>query len=82
MLKYKEFEIEFTDGMKFSDEIVLPRITMSTELTSDPFDDRWYTEELILDEGTTELEAITKAKDWIDDFWLIQETDNDTAFRW
>lgn len=43
---------------------------MSTELSPDPYEDKWFTEELWLEIGTTEGQGIEAAKKWIDEFWV------------
>lgn len=70
MLQYRDFEIEYFPGAEFKDETVPPTIIMSTELSSDPYEDKWYTEELWLEIGTTEEQGVAIAKTWIDDFWI------------
>lgn len=74
MVQYREFEIEFVDGARFGDEVVKPTVMMSVEVSPDPYEDKWYTEELWLEVGTTEEQGIAIAKNWIDQFWLEQES--------
>lgn len=67
--EYRDFEIEFTPGAEFKDETVQPTVMMSTELSPDPYEDKWYTEELWLENGTTKEQGIETAKKWVDEFW-------------
>lgn len=67
---YRDFEIEYFPGAEFKDETVPPTVMMSTELSPDPYEDKWYTEELWLEIGTTEQQGIETAKKWIDEFWV------------
>lgn len=70
MLQYRDFEIEYSPGTEFKDETVPPTVIMSTELSPDPYEDKWFTEELWLEIGTTEEQGIEAAKKWIDEFWI------------
>ena len=69
MIQYREFKIEFFSG-EFSGR---PTVMMSIELSPDPFEDKWYTEEIWLENGITEEKAIEAAKNWIDQFWINQD---------
>lgn len=69
-ITYRDFEIEYHLSAEFRDETVPPTITMSTELSPDPYEDKWFTEKLWLEIGTTEGQGIEAAKKWIDEFWV------------
>ncbi len=65
---YRDFEIEYTPGLKFPDKYVPPVVTMNIELASDS-PDHCYIEEIRLPNRTTIAEAYTVGKTWVNNFW-------------
>jgi hypothetical protein len=65
---YRDFEIEYIPGFKFSDRCISPVVTMNIELLSDS-PDHCYTEEIKLSSKTSIEEAYAVGKAWVNNFW-------------